>query len=63
MNISVTPDLEHVERDELQNMRIEIMDKFIHNGINKVKCGEYCNPDEVWAELDQIIDAEKNKYT
>jgi antitoxin ParD1/3/4 len=50
------------ERDELQHKRIEVMDKFIQNGIDTAERGEFCNPGEVWAELDQIINTAQNKH-
>ena len=48
------------ERDDLQRRRIEAMDQFIQVGLDEAARGKFCDPDEVWAELDQVIaDAER----
>jgi antitoxin ParD1/3/4 len=50
------------ERDEVQRRRIEAMNEFIQVGIDEFERGEFCDPDEVWKELDEIIlAAEKNR--
>jgi len=50
------------DRDEERRKRIEAMDRFIQEGIDSGARGEFCDPDEVWAELDQIIDSAEQKH-
>ena len=50
------------ERDEWQKQRREAMNRFIQEGLDSAARGEFCDPDEVWAELDRIIAEAENKH-
>lgn len=50
------------ERDELRKRRIEAMDQFIQVGLDSAARGEFVDPDDVWAEMDQVIADAANKH-
>jgi antitoxin ParD1/3/4 len=51
-----------VERDELKRRRVEAMDRFIQEGLDAAERGEFIDPDELWAELDQVIEDAARKH-
>ena len=51
-----------VERDALQQRRIEAMDDFIQRGLDDSELGNLVSPEHLWAEMDAIIENAAHKH-